>query len=373
MKRFAPLLLAVSVLAACSNEPEGRKEAPVRAEGDVLVLAEGEKGAAFLKLEPVARDQGNVLRLPGRLVWNEERTVRVFPPLAGRVVRLAVEPGAAVKAGETLAMLTSADFGQANADWRKAKADADLSTKALARSRELREAGVIAEKDWQQAEADHARAGAEEARAASRLKQLGGARGEAQTYALQSPIAGVVVERNLNPGQELRPDSLVQPPFVVTDPASLWVQLDASEVELPLLKPGAHFSLEARQYPGERFSGEIAHVADFIDPVSRTLKVRGTVPNPERRLKGEMFVNVEVEVPANNRLRVPAAAVLLQGSEQIVFVEEVVGRYRRQKVVTGPEREGRLEILSGLKEGDRIVVDGNLHLLKFLRPAAPKP
>ncbi len=232
---------------------------------------------------------------------------------------------------------------------------------------------MIAEKDWQQAEADHAKAAAEEARAASRLRQLGGAKDGAQTYALQSPIAGVVVERNLNPGQELRPDALSQAPFVVTDPSSLWVQLDAAEADLSALRPGARFSLDVRQYPGERFAGEIAHVADFIDPVSRTLKVRGAVVNADRRLKGEMFATAAIEVPATNRLQVPAAAVLLQGTEQIVFVEEAVGRYRRQKVSTAGERDGRVEIVAGLKEGERVVVDGNLHLLKFLRAPVAKP
>ena len=240
LKRF--LIFLVVLFAGCSAEPEVSKDALVKVEGELATLSEPDK-ATFLKLVTVEADKGSTLRLPGRLVWNEEKTVRIFPQLGGRVQSITVDVGNAVKIGQSLAVLSSPDFGQAQADALKARADAKVATLALERNRQLREAGVIAEKDWQQAEAAAAAAKAEADRANRRLSGLGGD-GDG-SYILRSPLAGVVVERNLNPGMEFRPEQATAPLFVVTDPASLWIQLDASEADLANLKKGEPlFSLD---------------------------------------------------------------------------------------------------------------------------------
>jgi len=364
------LLLCSALLAACGQGGEEKKDVPPVVDGERVIFAEADKAATFLRTETVARDEGSILRLPGRLVWDEDRTVRIFPQLAGRVLRLHADVGSEVKAGQPLATLSSPDFGQAHADLKKAEADARLAQQALERSRELLAAGVIAQKDGQQAEADHARAAAEAERAGSRLKLLGRAGNSVdQSYTLASPIAGTVVERNLNPGQELRFDQVTQAPFVVTDPSSLWIQLDASEADLPDVRQGASFQLEISQYPGEKFAGTIARVADFVDPVARTVKVRGLVPNAGRRLKGEMFASALLALPPSRHLRVDSRSVFLIGAKRFVFVEESPGHYLRRGVEIRAERDGRAEVSSGLAIGDKVVVEGNLNLLKFFKSA----
>lgn len=112
--------------------------------------------------------------LPARLVWNEERTQRVYPAFAGRVTAIRADLGQAVKAGAPLALLASPDFGQAQADTAKARADQSFAQQGLRRQRELFEAGIVARKDLEQAEADAARAQAEVARAAARTSLYGG-------------------------------------------------------------------------------------------------------------------------------------------------------------------------------------------------------
>lgn len=362
---FSSLLgaLCLSLLAACGSEPEAAKKPAVRTDGERVLLAEPDK-AGFLQIATVDRDQGEILTLPGRIVWDEEKTVRVVPQVAGRIQRVAVAVGQTVKAGETLAWLSSPDYGQARAELRKAEAAHRLAQQTLARQRELREAGVIAEKDWQQSAAEAAAAGAERERAQRQLASLGG---DADSYPLKAPLAGIVVERNLNPGMEFRPEAGAAPLFVITDPARLWLQLDAGEADLAALKPGEELSLEVKAYPGERFAGRLRHVADFVDPATRTVRVRGEVANPERRLKAEMFVRASVRLPASAALSVPAGAVFLQGERRYVFIEESAGIYRRQAVTVGRERDGRLEILGGLSAGMRVVSEGNLHLLKYFK------
>lgn len=365
MKQKLFVLSLLLALAGCSAEPEAAKEVTIKVDGDYVTLVEPDK-ADFLKLASVESNRGSTLRLPGRLVWNEEKTVRLVPQLGGRVQSIAVDAGNVVKIGQPLAVLSSPDYGQALADARKARADARVAAQGLERNRQLRDAGVIAEKDWQLAEAAAIAASAEAERASRRLAGLGG-EGDG-SYVLRSPLAGVVVERNLNPGMEFRPDQAGPPLFVVTDPTSLWIQLDANESDLAHLKEGGLLQIETRQFPGEHFAGRIRHVADFVDPASRSIKVRGEIANADRRLKGEMFVQGLVELPASDLPRVPAAAVFLLGEQRYVLVEAGRGRYRRQAVDAGAERDGWVDVLTGVKVGDKVVTEGNLHLLKYFKP-----
>ena len=118
-----------------------------------------------------------------------------------------------------------------------------------------------------------------------------------QTYTLTSPIAGTVVERNINPGQELRPDQMVanSPPlFVVTNPATLWAIFDASERDLVMLRVGKVIQVSTPAYRDERYLAKVEAIADFLDPATRTLKIRTRLDNLSRKLKAEMFVTADV-------------------------------------------------------------------------------
>ncbi len=367
----AALLVSLVVLSACGKKAQPVKDLSPLVDGDRVVLVEAEKSSAFLKTELVKEDQGMTLRLPGRLVWNEDRTVRVYPQLPGRIVRIQADIGSQVKAGQALAALSSPEFGQAQAELKKAQADAQLAQKAYQRSQELLAAGVIAQKEAEQVDADFSRTRAEVERAASRVRLLGrSASSVDQTYTLSSPISGTVVERHLNVGQEFRFDQANSAPFVVTDPTSLWIQIDVAEADLAGVSQGGDFQLSVNQLPGQSFPGKILHVADFVDPVTRTIKVRAAVANSERKLKGEMFATIAIARPPSAHLIVPAKAVFLVGSERFVFVEEAEGKYIRRKLETGSERNGMIEVRTGLSAGEEVVVEGNLHLLKFFKPVA---
>jgi cobalt-zinc-cadmium efflux system membrane fusion protein len=363
--------LIFSALAFGCGDGSKKAEAPrAKLEGERVVFAPDSPQLAALASVLPESGKPPTLRLSGRIVWDEDRTVRIFPAFAGRVARILAKPGDAVKSGQPLATIASPDFGQAQADARRAASDFTLAERNLKRLKELFQNGVIAEKDLHAGEADYARADAERERASRRVALYGGAEAAVdQQLPLKSPIAGAVVERNVNPGQELRPDQMGSSPalFVVTDPNRLWVVLDATERDLAWLKPGRKITLSAGAYPGESFAATIDAVADFIDPVTRTIKVRGSLANQGRKLKGDMFANAELTAEGDAGLRVPARAVFLSGNDNYVFVEEKPGQYLRSKVVTGPEQDGAIQIVSGLKTGQRVVVEGNLLLQEIYR------
>ena len=376
-KTFRVFLLGASaLLSACGDKPLPAA-APAAAKpqfsGALVTFAPGSPQLASLGMAPVVA-MGNVgIDLTARLVWDENRTVRIYAPFAGRVLRIAAQAGEQVKAGQVLAYVGSPDFGQAQADAGKAVADFALAEKSMARVKELHDNGVAPRKDLAQAEAEHARTRSELTRAQGRVRLYGGGAGIDQTLALKSPIGGGVVERNLNPGQEVRPDQGGAPAlFVVTDPAHLWAQIDAHEKDLPVLAKGTPFRIKVPSYPGQAFAARLDVVADFIDPQTRVIRARGSVDNADRRLKGEMLVTAVFDPRGPAGVGVPARAVIFSDGSHFAFVERAAGSFERVAVVPGAERGGQLTIVSGLVAGQRVVSEGALLLHQAMRSGTSK-
>jgi len=366
---FAGLCL---LLAACGHKAEAPDAAKPSVVGDTITFPATSPALKNIQTSKIAAPQDRELTIPGRLVWDEDRTVRVFTPFAGRVSKLVANVGDKVIQGQVLAELQSPDFAAAQADARKAQSMLTLSKQALSRVRELAANGVAAGKDLQQSEADFASATAEANRAQARLKLYGNSQNVDQRFNLVSPVAGVVVERNLNPGQELRPDQPGAPQFVVTDPGRLWVQLDAAEADLKQLERGATILISSNQYPDDTFAGEIKQIADYIDPISRTLKIRGVVPNIDRRLKAEMFINARVALTKSEHPTVPENAVFLDGIRRFVFVKTGTEKFTRRGIKIAMDStntvaaQNGLKVLSGLQTGDEVVVSGNLFMQQMI-------
>jgi cobalt-zinc-cadmium efflux system membrane fusion protein len=381
------ILSTAALLMACKEAPPPPPEAPTPiVQGGQLRFPPGHPQLALISTTAATPPSRITVELPARLVWNEERTQRIVPSFAGRVNAIDADVGRVVKAGSVLARISSPDFGAAQADAAKARSDIELTHKTLARQRELFEAGITPRKDLEQAEADAQRAGAEGARTQSRVALYGGA-GSAgsvdQQLALRATLAGVVVERNLNPGQELRPDQQgpgVPPLFVISDPASLWVQIDARESEVATLHPGSVFSLVVPTLDDRVFEGRVIVVSDAIDPATRTVKIRGVVANPDRVLRAEMLATARFERSMGTGVTVPAQAVALRGTRHIVFVESAQGVFELREVKLGWQGQKQAVVQSGLDVGERVVSDNLLLLARQFQlaqeegaTAAPAP
>ena len=227
----------------------------------------------------------------------------------------------------------------------------------------------MARKDLEQAEADAARSQAEASRAQARTQLYGSSAGVSQQLGLRSDIGGTVVERNLNPGQEVRPDTVTAPLFTVSDPASLWVLIDAQEADLRDLRPGARISLVVPSLDQQVVQATVQAVTDQIDPSSRTIKVRASVVNPKRLLKNEMLVRARYDRQVGQSLDVPASAVFLRGSQHYVFVQGSPGLFEPRDVTVSHEGPQRVLISAGLKEGEQVVSENGLLLARELRLA----
>lgn len=336
-----------------------------------LSLPEDAGQLAFLKLETVA-----LAPLPAsepmnaRLAVAEDLTARIFPPLAGRVLSLQAAIGDSVKAGSQLAVLDAPDFGQAIADLRKAEADSNQKHKALSRAEILFQGEALARRDLEAAEADAHSANAEAERARLRLANLVpvGSKIEGQRLALRAPLAGIVIDRQANPGTEVRPD-VANPLFVISDLRRLWLNIDLPEKAAALAKPGetVNFTLDA--YPGVDFAGKVDRVGASVDPATRRIPVRAVVDNVDGRLKPEMFARASLSAPdAAKVVRLPVSALLTGGLSAHVFVQVGARDFERRPVsVARQDAEyAYLTPESALKAGEIVVVRGALLLASEL-------
>jgi membrane fusion protein, heavy metal efflux system len=370
------LCSSLLALSACQKAPE-----PVKAGVPGAVV--DETSIRFPKDSPqlttlrtveVGRERDSFVRINGRISWDDSRTSRVTSPVAGKVTELRVMPGAVVKKGDLLALLSSPEFGQIQADSRKSETDVTLAERAYNRAKELHQAGLIAQKELQSLEADLSRARTERLRTQAREKAYGGGKLVDQMFRLVAPVPGTIVDRKITLGQEIRPDqNSDQPLFTISDPSRLWVSLDIPEVLSREIEVGEQVRISVPALPGEVFDATVEYVADFIDPQSRTIKARASVTNATRRLKAEMFVTADVTIAPSKALLVPATALYLQGERYYGFVEESPGTFVRHEFRAEEASLGYMRITSGGKQGEKIVADGALLLQQMLNAKSTAP
>jgi len=343
--------------AAATSESQTTKPRELR-------YPEGAPQLSFLKTETVAAYPEPLLDpLNARIAYDENHTVRVSTPIAGRVLRIDAQPGDRVAAGQPLLEVDAPDYAQALADVNKAAAEANQKGAAYRRVKELVDAEVAARKELETADADLKQAEAERSRAQARLNNLTQGQARAGSHlTIRSRIAGVVAERKVNPGAEVRPD-MPDALFVITDPAHLWVIIDLPERLLGSVRKGQKVTVEVDAYLRRSFPATVASIGEVVDPATRRIQVRCILDNPERLLKPEMYARVTPLADSQARLpRVPNSALITEGLYTYVFVETAPGVFRKRRVAPGLQGRNESYVKDGLKEGDRVVTSGALLL-----------
>ncbi|MBK4733430.1 efflux RND transporter periplasmic adaptor subunit [Noviherbaspirillum pedocola] len=300
--------------------------------------------------------------LNGRLTYDDNVTARVSSPIAGRVLKIPVEIGDRVARGAVLLQIDAPDLAAADADLKKAQADERRKKLALDRAKTLLEHEVVPQKDAEAAQADYAQATAETRRAALRMKNLNASGSENGSFALRSPIAGVVADRHVSAGAELRPD-LPDPLFIVTDPRHLWLVVDVPERAVARIHPGQGVSIETDAWPNVRFPAKVDRIGFALDPNTRRMGVRCIVDNADGKLHPEMFARVFFLADGErSAVPVPNTALVAEGVNTYVFVETEPGVFRKREVRLGQHGPEQSFIEGGVKPGERIVTEGALLL-----------
>lgn len=359
------LLLLVLGLAACHQDDDRSGTAAVAPlPGDEILLPKDSSKRGYIREQKVELVSAPVMEpVAGKIAYDETRTARISSPIAGRVVSAIPALGVAVKAHDPLMELDSPELGQAKEDYANAIADQRLAEETWRRARMLYEGDVLPRKELQQAEDNVARARNEVQRARMHLHNLGVADDRINDrYVVRTPIAGVITERHVNPGMEVRPD-LVDPLFVVSDLRSLWVLMNVFEKDLGLIHPGKKVAVSVPAYPDRKFPATVEYIDKVVDEATRTVKVRCRLDNPDGKLLPAMYASIEVESDAENRaIVVPLSALFTEGEGDQVFVAIGDGHYKRRDVKVGLRLRDKAVIAEGLKPGETIVSQGALML-----------
>ena len=176
-----------------------------------------------------------------------------------------------------------------------------------------------------------------------------------------APVAGVIVERLVGPGQLLQAGTTQC--FTISDMSSVWVLVNIYQNDLAYVRIGDAVDITTDAYP-DNFHGKISYIADALDPTTRTLQARIVTENPGSKLKKDMYVTANVQAGAlKDALTVPDAAILRDTENQpFAYVQTGANQFARRLVKVGESQDGRVLIQDGLKEGERVVGDGSLFL-----------
>jgi len=353
----APTVGSMPAAAPHTDEPE-HEDLPTRVRLDPAVVV-----AAKIETAPVARELLVATSdLPGEIAADPDRTAKVSALVPGRIEAVRFKEGQAVAKGEVLLLIKVPELGKAKAAFAAtaakagaARMNADrlqvLAEKRLAGSQEL--AAARAEAEALEAEANAAK----EQLAALDTDHATGA-GHSQ-LALRAPVSGVVVSRDAVVGQAVVADQTLA---VIADLSDVWFLGRVFEKNLAQVHVGAAAEIELNAYPKERFTGSIEYLSKQIDPTARTIVARIRLSNRQDLLRLGLFGVARVATGAASRkaplLVVPRSAVTEIAEKPVVFVRQPDGDFDLHEVVLGAGALGKVEIVSGLREGEQVVVAG---------------
>jgi len=315
---------------------------------------------------------GTTIRTTGTVDWDNDHTTQAITQVSGPITRLVVDTGARVKAGDPLLYVASSDISNAVAAYRKAKNRADLAQRNVARSRDLLAHKAISQRELDAAEADNNDASTDLQSALQSLRIYGVMQtdiGEAEQQnmpirpelVMRAPIAGVVVQKLVLPGQFIQAGMTVA--FVISNTGTVWVQGHVYDKDLTAVHVGDQVDLRHASFP-DAFHGVVSYVGDLIDPATRTTPVRIVTQNKAGFLKKDLFLDVVIHDKGQQQvIHVPTTAILSDDDNMpFVYLQVERGKFAQRLVKVGSQQGDDTQIVSGLAAGDVVVSQGSVFL-----------
>ena len=349
----------------------------------------------------------------GEVLANANLTTKVTSTVAGRVTQVLTHIGDHVKEGQTLLTLISQDIEQAESDLLQAQQqvladlksnliqiDSDMSSgKAQIKYSEStykRMESLVNEKIASRADYEAAKTqfdkdqinldtlktkrsatislSSEKLRLQTepimqKLKLLGLSEEQIRILLktrkinslvkIISPTTGIVIQRDVNLGELIDPTKIL---FTIGNFKTVWLKADVYEKDISLIKEGQPIELELGSFPGQKFFGKLNYVADSVNQETRTLQVRAEVENLNDQLKPKMYARMKICVGEHNELTVPKTAIQEADGNKVVYIPISANQFKEQKVIVGNENGDYVQILTGLKPGEKVVTKGSFEL-----------
>lgn len=369
LKRLA-LLLMLTALPACTKKAapaaeKASKESDVHADETphetlpkLVKLPPRVVADAGIRTVAVVREAlSATLNLPGELSADPDRSARISSPLAGRIVDVSFREGSVVAKGEALARIRIPELGKVRGAYTGILAKANAARSNSDRLSGLVDKGLASKQEVTQAQAE---ANALESEASALREQLGalGGGGQGPELTLRAPVAGVVISRDAVVGQPIGTEQTIA---TIADLREVWFLGRVFEKDLGRLQVGAKAEVALNAYPNEHFTGTVEYIGRQVDTVTRTVTARVKLANRGDLLRLGLFgaatvsVNAEASAPT---LVVPRSALVDVADKTVVFVRHADGDFEMHQVVVGRSALGKVEIISGLREGEQVVDEG---------------
>lgn len=359
------VLVSVLVCAACSPRSVETQASSATAGGVKLTDAQRQK-THFYTVAPSKFH--NITETTGTVDFDNDQATSVLAPFSGPVLRLLVSLGKHVNKGDPLAVVQSPDFATAVSAYHKARATAQTDRRLANLDKDLLEHQGISRREAEQAETDAANAEADRDAALQAVIALGVVPQAVKEIAegrpvarlegvIRSPISGTVVEKLITPGQLLQAGTT--PCFTVADLSRVWVLAQIFGSDLASIAVGDRAEIMTG-ITSTNFTGRVDNISALVNPDTRSVVVRVVVDNPGDLLKKQMYVRVLIETRQESTgILIPVSAILRDDENlPFVYVTRSDGSFARQQVTLGHRVSDQYEILTGLKTGDAIIVDG---------------
>ena len=338
--QFVRLVLASSIFCGCGPKKTAGPGAPMKMEMQVV--------AVDAKREPVSE----IISLVGNILANE--SVEIKSEIDGTVAEIGFQEGQPVKKGHLLIRLDDSKLAAAVAE---SEANFGLTKSNFERSQQLFKEKLVAQQEFDQTESAF-----QITKANLELKQQ-----QLKDARILAPFAGIVGGRVVSPGQVITKSTTLT---WLTDVDPVKVEINVPERFIGQLKVGQKIQIRVASYPGKKFDGEVYFIAEQIDPTTRTAFVKARIPNPELLLKPGMFANLDLTLSVReNAIVIPETAVsqLMEGGSGMVFTVDKANTAQMRKVKLGIRFAGKVEVVEGLAEGEKVIVEG----LQKIGPGMP--
>jgi cobalt-zinc-cadmium efflux system membrane fusion protein len=301
------------------------------------------------------------LNLTGKVAFDEDQVIKVYPPVGGAAVEVKAELGDYVQKGAVLAVIKSADVAGYEQQRIAAEANEQIAKKNLEAAEDMHASGVASEKDLITAQREYAKAQAE----AKRMREIYSIYdlSEGSGYLVKAPISGFIVEKKINKGMQLRPDNSDNL-FTISNLDEVWVTANIYETDIGKVKAGYDADVTTLSYEGKVFKGKVDKVFNVLDPETKVMKVRIRLPNPGYLLKPEMFASVNVHYKEGGAMtEIPEEAVIFDKSRDYVVVYRDRSDVETREVKIFKTAAGRAWVSAGINPGERVI--SRYHLLVY--------
>ena len=361
-----------AISAGPAGVQAGREDAKRDEAVEVTLTPEAVERAGIKTTAARSATASASLTVPGTVMSNAYRDTRVNALVGGVVRRVAVELGASVTRGQPLTVIFSAELADAQTKYVAAQAMLSADHQKLERTQKLVTLGASSRQELEEITAVHAGHETEVAAARQRLLLLGlgpddlarltDASHVISEVTIRAPADGVVIARNVNPGQVV---GAGQELFTVTDLSTVWVIGDLYEKDFAAVRVGSAATVAMPAAKDSALRGRVAYIDPRVDPATRTSKVRVEVPNKNGALRLGMYVALSFEAASGRQVTlVTRDAVQALGDRTVVYVQVEGGesRFAERAVKLGAPLGDSFEVLDGLKPGELVVTAGSFFL-----------